>query len=179
MSWEAQRLTSKSPAEVYAVLGPHGVDDLFRQAWAACWRHFPEDQRTFQAVRQRFFETYARNINIWRRIKKPTPEAFFADFKAHDEVEGHLRQAMVLTWMMMPRAGGRTFADTVKIIQAIYDRNVANWTADNTTFTKGPGKREAPAKKHKPAKSAKSGKSARPANSAKSLTKPARKPRKS
>src|SRR5438128_6636307 len=91
MSWEAHRLTSKSPAEVYAVLGPHGCDDLLRQAWAACWREMPEEGRTFQSVRQRFFEVFTRNLNIWKRIKKPTPEAFFADFKPHDTAEGHIR----------------------------------------------------------------------------------------
>src|SRR5260221_3922624 len=144
MSWEAQRLTSKSPAEVCTVLGPHGCDDLIRQAWAACWREHPEETRTFKAVRQRFFETFSRNLNIWRRIKKPTPEAFFADFKPHDAVEGHLRQAMVLSWMMMPRAGGREFKDTVKIIQRLYDRNIAAWEEDNRMFTKSPTKKKPP-----------------------------------
>src|SRR4051812_38579730 len=120
MSWEAQRLTSKSPSEVYAVLGPHGCDDLIRPAWAACWREYPAETRTFKAVRQRFFEVYTRNLNIWRRIKKPTPEASFADFNPTDNVEGHLRQAFVLSWMMMPRAGGRDFKDTIKIIQRLY-----------------------------------------------------------
>lgn len=142
MSWEAHRLTSKSPAEVYTVLGPHGCDDLIRQAWAACWREHPEDTRTFKAVRQRFFETFTRNLNIWRRIKKPAPEAFFADFKPHDAVEGHLRQAMVLSWMMLPRAGGREFKDTFKIIQRLYDRNIAAWEEDERTFTKGPAKKK-------------------------------------
>ena len=70
MSWEAFRLTSKSPAEVYTVLGPHGCDDLIRQAWAACWREYPEESRTFPAVRTRFLEVFSRNINIWKRIKK-------------------------------------------------------------------------------------------------------------
>jgi hypothetical protein len=51
---------------------------------------------------------------------------------------------MVLSWMMMPRTGGRTFADTVKIIQRLYDRNVAAWEEDNRTFTKGPGKKKRP-----------------------------------
>ena len=142
MSWEAHRLTSKSPAEVYTVLGPHGCDDLIRQAWAACWREHPEESRTFKAVRQRFFETFTRNLNIWRRIKKPAPEAFFADFKPHDIVEGHLRQAMVLSWMMLPRAGGREFKDTFKIIQRLYDRNIAAWEEDERTFTKGPTKKK-------------------------------------
>jgi hypothetical protein len=149
MSWEAHRLTSKSPAEVYTVLGPHGCDDLIRQAWAACWREHPEETRTFKAVRQRFFETFTRNLNIWRRIKKPTPEAFFADLKPHDTVEGHLRQAMVLAWMMLPRAGGRTFADTIPLIQRLYDRNLAAFEEDNQTFTKGPQKRKRPTRSAK------------------------------
>jgi hypothetical protein len=152
MSWEAHRLTSKSPAEVYAVLGPHGCDDLIRQAWAACWREHPEETRTFKAVRQRFFETFSRNLNIWRRIKKPTPEAFFADFKPHDAVEGHLRQAMVLSWMMMPRAGGREFKDTIPIIQRLYDRNVAAWEEDERTFTKNPTKKKSSKPARKPKK---------------------------
>jgi hypothetical protein len=140
MSWEAQRLTSKSPSEVYAVLGPHGCDDLIRQAWAACWREYPAETRTFKAVRQRFFEVYTRNLNIWRRIKKPSPEAFFADFNPTDNVEGHLRQAFVLSWMMMPRAGGRDFKDTIKIIQRLYARNVEGWEEDDRTFSPTPRK---------------------------------------
>jgi hypothetical protein len=140
MSWEAQRLTSKSPSEVYAVLGPHGCDDLMRQAWAACWRDFPPETRTFKAVRQRFFEVFTRNLNIWRRIKKPTPEAFFADLNPTDNVEGHLRQAFVLSWMMMPRAGGRDFKHTLKIIQRLYDRNVEGWEEDDRTFSPTPRK---------------------------------------
>ena len=154
MSWEAHRLTSKSPSEVYAVLGPHGVDDLIRQAWAACWREFPEEGRTFKAVRQRFFEVFTRNMNIWRRIKKPTPEAFFADFKAHDPAEGHIRQALVLSWMMMPRTGGREFKDTLKIVQRIYDRNVEGWEEDEGTFTTK-AKARAKVKKPAPKKAAK------------------------
>ena len=140
MSWEAQRLTSKSPSEVYAVLGPHGCDDLLRQAWAACWRDYPQEYRTFNTVRQRFFEVYTRNLNIWRRIKKPTPEAFFADFNPTDNVEGHLRQAFVLSWMMMPRAGGRDFKHTIKIIQRLYDRNFKAWKEDDRTFSPLPRK---------------------------------------
>ena len=115
---------------------------MIRQAWAACWREFPEEGRTFRAVRQRFFEVFTRNMNIWRRIKKPTPEAFFADFKAHDLVEGHIRQALVLSWMMMPRSGGREFKDTLKIVQRIYERNVEGWEEDEGTFT-GRGKKKA------------------------------------
>jgi hypothetical protein len=147
MSWEAFRLTSKSPAEVYTVLGPHGCDDLIRQAWAACWREYPEESRTFAAVRTRFLEVFSRNINIWKRIKKPTPEAFFADFKPHDVAEGYIRQALVLSWMMMPRSGGRNFKDTVKIIQRIYERNLAAWAEDNRTFTAAPKKGKKATKK--------------------------------
>src|SRR5689334_14350561 len=52
MSWEAFRLTSKSPAEVYHVLGPHGVDDLIRKMMDACWREYPEETRSFDSVRK-------------------------------------------------------------------------------------------------------------------------------
>src|SRR5438445_6223758 len=138
MSWEAFRLTSKSPAEVYTVLGPHGCDDLIRQAWAAVWREYPEESRTFAAVRVRFIEVFSRNINIWRRIKRPTPEAFFADFKPHDAAEGYIRQALVLSWMMMPRTGGRDFKHTIKIVQRIYERNMEAWAEDNRTFVAAP-----------------------------------------
>jgi hypothetical protein len=156
MSWEAQRLTSKSPAEVYRVLGPHGCDDLLRQAWAACWREHPEETRTFEAVRQRFFESWTRNINIWKRIKKPTPEAFFADFRPHDAAEGHIRQALLLSWMMMPRAGGREFKDTVKIMERIYRRNMEAWEEDNRTFTgKAAAKRKTPTAAKRAKKSSK------------------------
>jgi len=134
MSWEAQRLTSKTPAEVYRVLGPHGCDDLFRQAIATAWRETPEEGRTFRAVKQRFFECFTRNFNIWRSIKKPTPEAFFDDFRPHDNVEAFLRQAMVLSWMMMPRTGGRDFKSTFAILKRLYDRNVEAWEEDQATF---------------------------------------------
>jgi len=38
MSWEAFRLTSKSPSELLHTLGPHGVDHLIRQALDALYR---------------------------------------------------------------------------------------------------------------------------------------------
>ena len=43
MSWEAFRLTSKSPSELLHTLGPHGVDDLMRQALNAAWRDYPTE----------------------------------------------------------------------------------------------------------------------------------------
>ena len=134
MSWEAQRLTSKTPSEVYTVLGPHGCDDLVRQAIATAWRETPEEGRTFKAAKQRLFESFTRNLNIWRAIKKPVPEAFFDDFRPHDNVEAFLRQAMVLSWMMMPRTGGRDFKSTFAIIRRLYERNVAAWEEDEATF---------------------------------------------
>jgi hypothetical protein len=134
------------------VLGPHGCDDLLRQAWAACWRESPEETRTFEGVRQRFFEAWTRNINIWKRIKKPTPESFFADFRPHDAAEGHIRQALVLSWMMMPRAGGREFKDTFKIMERIYRRNMEAWEEDDATFG---GKKAAKATGRKTGKAAK------------------------
>jgi hypothetical protein len=43
--------------------------------------------------------------------------------------------------MMLPRAGGRDFGDTAKILQRLYERNVAAWEEDQVTFTKGFKKR--------------------------------------
>ncbi len=157
MSWEAHRLTSRTPSEVYKVLGPHGCDDLFRQAIATAWREHPEETRTFAAVRQRMFESFTRNINLWKRIKKPEPAAFFEDFRPHDNVEAFLRQAMVLSWMMMPRTGGRDFKSTFAIIQRLYDRNMAGWEEDNAVFT-ALGKKRLTTKGTKGAKKRKSGK---------------------
>lgn len=159
MSWEAHRLTSKSPAEVYRVLGPHGCADLFRQAWAACWRETPEEARTYAAVRQRFLEVFTRNLNIWKRITKPSFDVFFEDFRPHDNAEAHLRQAMVLSWMMMPRAGGRDFKDTIKIIQRLYDRQIEACDEDQETFTRGPGKAKGATAKNSAKKKARATKS--------------------
>ena len=111
MTWEAFRLTSKSPSEVLHVLGPHGVDDLVRKAMDACWREYPEEKRSYDAVKQRVQEVFARNMKHWSGIRKPTPAAFFENLLPYT-ADGYVRQAMVLTWMMMPRAGGRDFKDT-------------------------------------------------------------------
>ena len=144
MSWEAFRWTAKTPTELYGVLGPHGVDDLIRQALAACWRDLPDDQRTLHAAMRKAHEVSSYNLNVWRRIKQPTPEAFFKDLRPTN-ADGHFRQAMVLTWMMMPRSGGRKVSDALRIVQQILDRNLAAWRDDDATFT---GKK-APAAKPK------------------------------
>ncbi len=162
MSWEAFRLTSKSPAEVYHVLGPHGVDDLIRKMMDACWREYPEETRSFDNVRKRVLEVYNRNMRVWSAIKKPAPQAFFENLLPY-AADGHMRQALVLTWMMMPRAGGREFSSVKKIVGEIFDRNLAAWEEDNGTFTaaaaKKPKKRPArksakakPVKKKRPKK---------------------------
>jgi hypothetical protein len=136
MSWEALRLSSKSPSEVYAVLGPHGVEELLRDARSACWREHPQETRTVAAVRAQVVEAFERNMKVWEAIKKPSPEAFFADLLPH-AADGHVRQALVLTWMMMPRAGGRDFADSGKIVRFLFERMLANWDEDDVIFTKG------------------------------------------
>jgi hypothetical protein len=136
MSWEAFRWTAKSPSELYHVLGPHGVDDLLRQAVAACWRMLPEENRTFDAARQVARGVFDRNIKVWKSIKKPTPDAFFKDLFPTD-ADGFVRQAMVLCWMMMPRTGGREVTDALKIVGHIFERNLESWEDDNRTFTKG------------------------------------------
>jgi len=155
MTWEAFRLTSKSPGEVLLILGPHGVDDLVRKAMDATWREFPEDRRTFDAVKKRVQEVFARNMRHWSSIKKPAPAAFFENLLPYT-ADGYVRQAMVLTWMMMPRAGGRDFKDTRKIIARVFERNLAAWDEDNKTFSGPPAtkSRKAPAKKKTPVKKA-------------------------
>src|SRR5262249_49323987 len=123
MSWEAFRLTSKSPAELMSVMGPAGVDNLVREALMSCWRSLPEEQKSMEAWRERVGKLWTRNMRVWTGIKKPTPEAFFADLAPYDS-DGHFRQALVMVWMMLPRAGGREFKATFKVVREIFDRNV-------------------------------------------------------
>ena len=72
MSWEAFRLTSKSPAELYDVLSPAGVDHLMRQAMAECWSTLPNGTRTMEAWRRLAREVFDRNMRVWSKIKKPS-----------------------------------------------------------------------------------------------------------
>ena len=134
LTWEAFRLTSKSPTEVLHVLGPHGVDDLIRKAMDACWREYPEQTRSYENVKRRMLEVFNRNMKHWSAIKKPTPQAFFDRLLPYT-ADGHVRQALVLAWMMMPRAGGRDFKDVKKIVAEIFQRNLEAWDEDNRTFT--------------------------------------------
>ena len=144
MTWEAFRLTSKSPSEVMHILGPHGVDDLIRKAMDAVWREYPEESRTYEAVRKRVEEVFNRNMRHWSSIKKPTPSAFFENLLPY-AADGHVRQAMVLTWMMLPRAGGRDFGDVKRIVADIFRRNLQAWDQDHETFT-GPKPKKKAAK---------------------------------
>src|SRR5688572_3030696 len=156
MSWEAFRLTSKSPSELYDVLGPEGVDNHLRQFLTACWNALPSGERSMDRWRRLVQNVFDRNMRVWSRIKKPNPVHFFEDLRP-EPADGHLRQAMVLCWMMLPRTGGRDFGDTKKIIRQIYERNLAAWEEDNRTFTatkkKQPRakKKSAAATKKKPA----------------------------
>jgi hypothetical protein len=156
MSWEALRLTSRTPSEVYDTLGPHGVEELLREARSAVWRETPEAERNYRNVRRRLQEVFDRNMAVWGRIKKPSPEAYFADLLPL-AADGHIRQALVLTWMMMPRAGGREFKDVAKIVAHLFQRTLDNWDEDDVIFTKGfgGGKKKSPAKAEKPAKAPK------------------------
>jgi hypothetical protein len=106
-------------------------------------------------------EVYERNMRHWSSIKKPTPQAFFENLLPYT-ADGHVRQALVLTWMMLPRAGGRDFKDVRRIVTDIFQRNLAAWDEDHRTFTgakpkKAPTKRTAakavtkPAPRKKPA----------------------------
>jgi hypothetical protein len=140
MSWEALRLTSRTPAEVYRVLGPHGVEELIRDARNACWRELPEETRTIEQARRKLAEVFHRNIAVWTSIKKPSPEAFFQNLLPH-AADGLIRQALVLCWMMMPR-GKRSLGAVRDVVSAIYDRTLEAWEEDHIIFTKGPGTRK-------------------------------------
>jgi hypothetical protein len=135
MSWEAFRLTSKSPSELLATLGPHGVDDLMRQSLNALWRDYPAETRSYAKVRKAAADLFNRNMKIWSAIKQPRPEAFFADLE-HSPAYGFMRQAFVLCWMMLPRTGGRDFKQTHGILRKMFERNMDAWEEDNRTFTK-------------------------------------------
>ena len=159
MSWEAYRWTAKTPSELYHTLGPHGVDELIRNALADVWRGLPEEGRSVDGAIEAAREVASRNISVWRKIKQPSPAAFFEDLRPTN-ADGHFRQAMVLCWMMMPRTGGRKVSDALKIVARIFERNLAAWLEDNETVTgqKAKTKRKpkaAPAKKTvKPKKTA-------------------------
>ena len=146
MSWEAYRWTAKSPSELYQILGPHGVDHLVRQMLDACWRGSAEEGRTLATVKRLAQEVFDRNMAVWSKIKKPSPAAFFEDLLPNP-ADGFLRQAMVLCWMMLPRAGGRDVGDVRKIIDHIYQRNIAAWDEDNEAFTANKPARKATKKK--------------------------------
>lgn len=169
MSWEAQRWTAKTPSELYHTLGPHGVDDLIRQAIAAIWRDLPGEDRSFADAQARAREALDRNLSVWKKIKQVTPEAFFADMQPH-AADQFIRQAMVMTWMMMPRVGGREVKDALKIVSEIFERNMEAWAEDNRTFTKGAkfsATAKPRAKKSKPAKAVKAAKPAKTKSRAK------------
>jgi hypothetical protein len=134
MSWEAFRLTSKTPSELLSTLGPHGVDDLMRQALNAVWRDYPTETRSYVTVRKAAAEVFDRNMKVWSAIKKPRPEAFFAELGPYPS-DGFMRQAFVMCWMMLPRKGGRDFKETHSILKRMFARNMEAWSEDNATFT--------------------------------------------
>ena len=146
MSWEAFRLTSKSPTELMTVMGPGGIDHLVREMLMECWKSLPAEVRTMQAWRKRAQEVFARNMKTWNAIKKPAPEAFFANLLPFPS-DGHFRQALVLCHMMLPR-GKRALKDVAKEVTLIYERNVASWEEDYRTLTRGvSGRRKKAVKK--------------------------------
>ena len=148
MSWEAYRWTAKTPSELYHTLGPHGIDELIRNALADVWREMPDEGRTVDGAIRAAREVAERNVAVWKKIKQPSPAAFFEDLRPTN-ADGHFRQAMVLCWMMMPRSGGRKVGDALKIVTQIFERNLSAWREDNATFTgtaRTTSKKSAPAK---------------------------------
>jgi hypothetical protein len=141
MSWEALRLTSRSPAEIYHVMGPGGVDGLVRQVFTSCWNALPAEGRDFAAWEKLAREVYQRNMAVWDHIRRPSPDNFFHDMRPEPQ-DGFMRQAMVLCFMMLPR-GYKNLANVHKVVGGIFERNLAAWEADNHTFLKGPAKRKA------------------------------------
>jgi hypothetical protein len=162
MSWEAYRWTAKTPSELYHTLGPHGVDELIRNALADVWRELPGETRTVDQAIAAAREVANRNISVWRKIKQPSPAAFFEELRP-TSADGHFRQAMVLCWMMMPRAGGRKVSDALKIVAQVFERNLAAWEEDDETFTgeKAKPRRKKPAATKKAAAPKKASKRAK------------------
>ncbi len=138
MSWEAFRWTARTPAELLHTLGPHGVDELVRQFMSASWRELPDDRRTLSDLKRAVQVVFDRNMKVWSAIRKPSPAAFFENLLPQP-ADGFLRQALVLCWMMLPRAGGRQFSDVKRIVTGIFQRNLEAWDEDNRVFTKGRG----------------------------------------
>ncbi len=134
-SWEAFRLTSKSPSELMHTLGPHGVDELIRQMLAACWRDSNPEGRTYKSVQNFARQVFERNLKVWNSIKKPSPGAFFENLLPYP-ADGFARQAFVLCWMMLPR-GKRDVKDVSRVMQHLMDRNLAGWDEDYEIFSKG------------------------------------------
>ncbi len=159
MSSEALRLTSRSPSELHGILGPHGVDELLRDARNACWRECPAEQRTLPNVRRIVTEVFDRNMAVWSKIKKASPAAFFENLLPN-AADGHMRQALVLCWMMLPR-GKRSLKVVGDVVSSIFQRQLDAWVDDERTFTKGPPSKagkapKSPAKAMKPKRKGKS-----------------------
>lgn len=152
-------------------MGPAGVDGMVRDALMSCWRSLPEETRSMESWRERVNKLWTRNMRVWTAIKKPTPDAFFNELAPY-ESDGHFRQALVMTWMMLPRSGGRDFKSTFKVIRDIFDRNVSAWESDFVTFT------GSPKKSNKAAKNAKGAKGSKKAVAAKPSKRPVKKPKK-
>jgi hypothetical protein len=144
MSWEALRLTSRTPSEIYHVMGPGGVDGLVRQVLTTCWTALPSEQRNFDQWLADANDVFARNMRVWDGLEHPTPEDFFRDLRPEPQ-DGFMRQAMVLCYMMLPR-GHKNVANVRRVVTDIFQRNLAGWASDNQVFLHGPA---APARRTK------------------------------
>jgi hypothetical protein len=166
--WEAFRLTSKSPSELYDVLGPNGIDALVRHALLDCWNGLPAGTRSLATWSKCVDEVWSRNMSIWSRIKKPSPAAFFENMRP-DPADGHLRQALIMTWMMLPR-GRRDMRDVRAVITHIFQRQRSAWEEDEQTLKRGPARRKSLASKRSNKKKPAPRPTSRPAKSSRKKT---------
>jgi hypothetical protein len=115
------------------------VEELIRDARNVVWRECPVEERSLTEVKRLLSDVFNRNLRVWSAIKKPSPAAFFENLLPL-AADGHIRQALVLCWMMLPR-GKRSLSAVRAVVEAIFQRTMEAWDQDNETFTKGPEKR--------------------------------------
>lgn len=143
VSFEALRLTSHAPSEIYRIMGPNAVDGLIRQSLTTCWNSLAAETRSLEMWEKFVRDVYGRNMHAWEKIKQPSPANFFVDLRP-EAADGYMRQGMILCFMMLPR-GKRSLAAVRQAVSGIFERNLAAWNDDHHTFTKGAAAKKKPA----------------------------------